>query len=173
MKYLVFGLLTVLLSCSQGTRKSDNQSKQADSIKIKQDSVVSLKDSSGVVEDELDTIVTTESGESFIKGFYEEYLSSIDKGTSDEVKLEFCTPELITKLSENDLSYDPFINAQDFDESLLKTLDVKKSDAPQGYYVASYLGYRNKKVYIAMSLEQRKGGYKISDLILSFEPEKN
>ncbi len=72
MKYLVFGLLTVLLSCSQGTRKSDNQSKQADSIKIKQDSVVSLKDSSGVVEDELDTIVTTDGAG------YESYLKSRD-----------------------------------------------------------------------------------------------
>ncbi len=109
----------------------------------------------------------------FIRMFYEEYLLGLEDDSAASVKRIYCTSGLIEKLANKKLDYDPFLNAQDFDDNLLKTLDVKKSNDPQGYYIVSYLdGYSKKKVYIVMKLTGHEREYKISDVILGFEPEK-
>jgi hypothetical protein len=109
----------------------------------------------------------------FIRTFYIEYLLAFENDFTDSVRIKYCTSKLIKKLSNKKLDYDPFLNAQDFDDNLLKTLDVKKSDAPQEYYIVSYVdGYSKKKVYIVMSLAEHKGEYKISDVILDWNRGK-
>lgn len=109
----------------------------------------------------------------FIRMFYKEYLLEFENDFVDSVRRKYCTPELIKKIVNKELDYDPFLNAQDFDDSLLRTLDAKKSNTPQGYYIVSYVdGYSKKKVYIVISLAEHEGEYRISDVIFGFEPDE-
>jgi hypothetical protein len=106
----------------------------------------------------------------FIRIFYQEYLLGLENDFADSVRAKYCTPDLIKKLANMELDYDPFLNAQDFDDNLLKKLDIKRANDPQGYYVVSYMDdYNNENVYIVMSLAEHEEGYRISDLIIGPE----
>ena len=180
MKQLIFILVIFacgLVNCKRNQNAADKssvkdvaQNANTDTSKLDVERI-SQSDTSGTetmyVEDSVDS-----TGLIFIRKFYEDYLFALENGFADSLIREYSTFELIDKLDSKELGYDPFLNAQDFDENLLKTFDVKKSDTPQDYYIASYVdGYSKKKIYIVMSLEQLERKYKINDIILGYEPE--
>lgn len=179
MKKLIFVIVICACVLNQCKKREDVSSTISDENLVRTEDADTSKN---IVKDVAPSDTTSANPKSvnpndstalvFIRTFYEEYVLAYECNFEDSVMRKYCRPELIKKLSNKELDYDPFLNAQDFDDNLLKTLDIKKSNDPQGYYVVSYVGYRNDNVYIAMSLAEDEGVYKISDVILGWEPEK-
>lgn len=181
MKKLIFVIAIFACGLSQCKKSESVSSKVSDEniVSSTEDSDTSRNIVKGIIPSDITRTnpmsvnPDDSTGSIFIRTFYKEYLLGFDKDFADSVRRKYCTPELIEKLANKELDYDPFLNAQDFDDDLLKTLDIKKSNTPQGYYIASYVdGYSKKKVYIVMSLAGHDGEYKISDVILGFESGK-
>jgi|GEM_PF-6529750 len=60
--------------------------------------------------------------------FYSEYVKNfqnVENRNIDSVRMKFSTECLINKLSSVELDFDPYINAQDCDSTLVKTLKVR------------------------------------------------
>lgn len=167
-KYLA---LMVVFLCTLSQCSSNSSDEASDEKSIENEDDLSEDPSLGVDDSQDATpLVTDEAPSEFIKVFYAEYLSALATGSTESVIDAHCTPELASRLANSDLDYDPFLNAQDFDENVLKTLEVTQSER-QEFFVVSYMdSYSNSKVYVAMRLVAAKGGHRISDVIPGFDP---
>lgn len=168
-KYLAL-MVVFLCTLSQCSSNSSDEASDEKSIENEDDDL--SEDPSLGFDDSQDAtpLVTDEAPSEFIKMFYAEYLSALETGSTESVIDAHCTPELASRLANSDLDYDPFLNAQDFDENVLKTLEVTQSER-QEFFVVSYMdSYSNSKVYVAMRLVAAKGGHRISDVIPGFDP---
>jgi hypothetical protein len=83
----------------------------------------------------------------FIEKFYNDYITELSRNdfqnvNADSVLKMYCTPRLIsflkTQYSENELDYDPFLNAQDVDKGIINTLEVRKDKSTYNLYSVSY-----------------------------------
>ena len=101
--------------------------------------------------------------------FYTQYITEISKTPEDMnqtnlIKQKYCTPQLLKKISE--LDYDPFINAQDLPEDLLKTLTIKKETGVDNKYTVSYLDtYSQKQITIHLKTIRDKDSCKIAEIL--------
>jgi len=106
-----------------------------------------------------------------LDAFYKEYVtayadtSSTSVQHTNEVIKKYCTPELTKKIAAASLDSDPFINAQDGDLSILKTLTVKH--AGKNIYKACYTeSYSNTKNCTDVTIAKVGDSYKISHVVL-------
>ena len=118
--------------------------------------------------------------EVFLKDFYFEYLTktNIDEYDSKDVELNYqkimnfyCTKELVSEIKRmresNQLSYDPFIKAQDYHISILDFILIKKDPIRKGNYLMSYR-YKNQneseRIFIDIQLMKINGSFKITGI---------
>jgi hypothetical protein len=105
-----------------------------------------------------------------LKQFYTNYIIEIDKMPLDEVKIkklkeQYCTSKFITKLEEQDLDFDPFLNAQDCNIEWLKTLSIKKDTIKTNQYLVSYKDiYSNSQITIDIFIAKDNNAYKIDSI---------
>ncbi|MCE2733407.1 MAG: YbjP/YqhG family protein [Flammeovirgaceae bacterium] len=101
----------------------------------------------------------------FLRKFYEEYLAAFNAGSTDSVKKKYCTVELLEKLNHSELSYDPFLNAQDFDDNFLKTINIRKLVDSKESFIVSYIdSYTKRDVQITLRLLEIQNEYKIDSV---------
>ncbi|MFI2743570.1 hypothetical protein ACG2LH_12580 [Zhouia sp. PK063] len=104
----------------------------------------------------------------FLKEFYLTYISFLkknplaDRKDIDKIIQKFCTKELMIKI--RDLDYDPFLNAQDFDDDILDKLKIFPSDASNKFIVTYIDSFSSNQIKIEISLTVNKNYFKISDL---------
>lgn len=103
----------------------------------------------------------------FIKDFYEKYLLALEsneEGKVDSVTSRFCTKELIAIIEKSRIDYsldhDPFLSAQDYDKTLLNTLEVR-AEPQEGVYRITYTIWGND-VATNLKLVNQEGKIKIS-----------
>ncbi len=106
-----------------------------------------------------------------LKEFYIAYISACDKipqafNTLASLKNKYLTKKLIRKLKTADLDYDPILNAQDCDESWVKTLEIKPVLGQKNVYDVCY-SYDNNKNCIRLILINKNGNYLIDDIFLN------
>lgn len=106
-----------------------------------------------------------------LKKFYNEYLTEIDKMPLNQkkinlVKQKFCTSKLLKKIDLLELDYDPFVNAQDFDSEVLKTIKFTKDSKSLNIYKACYIYSFNKKnICIKLRIIKTNNNFKIDDIL--------
>jgi hypothetical protein len=109
-----------------------------------------------------------------LRTFYTNYITEISE-TSD-VKKEisyldslthiYCTSSLLEKIKNEELDYDPFINAQDADIECLRTLTINKDAEVSNLYVVSYLEtYSFQQINIKLLIVKQKNCYKIDSFL--------
>nr|WP_315174473.1 DUF3828 domain-containing protein [uncultured Flavobacterium sp.] len=106
-----------------------------------------------------------------LKKFYNEYLIEVEKMPLNQrkvnlIKQKFCTSKLLSKIDLLELDYDPFVNAQDFDSEVLKTIKFTKDSKNLNVYKACYVYSFNKKnICIKLQIIKVNGNFKIDDII--------
>ena len=107
----------------------------------------------------------------FVENFYEEYISELsempmDLDRIDSLEKKFLTVELYKKLKEQDLDYDPFLNAQDFDDDILEKLASNEHTEKKDVVKVSYIDdYTSSTVSIFLKVIELENGYKISSIL--------
>lgn len=106
--------------------------------------------------------------EKLITTFYKEYINESERFPYDEKKVnqiltKYCTPELVTQLSNPDQDYDPFVNAQDHDPECLKTMKIKHDEIREELYHLSFNSY-GRPVSITLELIEDGDDYRISSV---------
>lgn len=109
-----------------------------------------------------------------LKSFYTSYITEVAESGNDKtletVKSKYCSDNLLrkikTQIENEELDYDPFINAQDSDKAWLKTLSITKDPHKLNIFVVSYTdNYTGKPVTVKLSVIKFKGLYKIDAII--------
>jgi len=104
-----------------------------------------------------------------LKDFYTAYVTEVSKMPEDLKKIDliktrFCTASLLSELRKKELDYDPFLNAQDSDMGLLKTLKIEESKRI-GFYIVTYMdNFSKKPVRIVLSIVRDAGRYRINEI---------
>jgi len=156
-RLLLIVLLSYLVACTTKTETPANKAAEID------ESGSSL------------TKETNDAGDdkavAMLDSFYKEYVTAFADTTdtsveqTDAVIKKYCTPELIKRIAATSLDSDPFINAQDGDMSILKTLTVKQ--AKKNVYKACYTeSYSNTSNCTDVTVAKVGTTYKISDVVL-------
>lgn len=85
----------------------------------------------------------------------------------DSLKSRYCTKRYLDELSsDDDLDYDPFLKAQDYDIEWLKTLTVNKTPEKEMLYIVSYYeSYKKARTTIRLKIIKEKGSYKIDSAL--------
>lgn len=105
-----------------------------------------------------------------LKTFYKEYVTENDKMPVNDEKVElikkkYCTSKLLKKMGVINFDSDPFLDAQDIEPSLLKTIKFTK-DKSNNTYKASYLTtFNNKTICIKLRIIKVNNTFKIDDII--------
>ena len=106
-----------------------------------------------------------------LKEFYTRYITEISKTSPSAKKLhsirkQYCTAGLLSRMKELELDYDPFINAQDTDDSWIKTLSVKRHpEKGKGLYIVSFSDTESKTtITVTLSVVKEGDDYKIGGI---------
>lgn len=113
--------------------------------------------------------------ERMLTNFYTAYIKEIASGDLkfekklDSLKNLNCTKILLDSIAnefeENELDYDPFINAQDASMEMIKTLSIKKINNSKNKFNVQYLDeYSGRKTNMKITIVEENGDFKISSL---------
>jgi len=154
----IIGLLLLLLtqSCFQKTENA----------------IISKKDINSKEQiQENDSLIINTIKEFYISYILENSKNQFNSNTIYELKHKYVSKDLLQNISKQmkngNLDWDPFVNAQDFFDGWIKTLQVKKDESVKNKYIVSYYnGKENEKIYLRIIKENNQ--YKI-DSIISYE----
>ncbi|SHF90105.1 hypothetical protein SAMN05443549_101759 [Flavobacterium fluvii] len=105
-----------------------------------------------------------------LKNFYREYITESDKMPVNDEKVElikkkYCTSKLLKKMGLIEFDSDPFLDAQDIEPTLLKTIKFSK-EKNSNTYKTSYLNtFNNKTVCVKLRIVKVNNTFKIDDII--------
>ncbi len=122
-------------------------------------SQLDLKDSKVLNHSENNEIIT------FLKEFYHLYISENAKNNVDrkyilQLKEKYVSKELLEKLGNENLDYDPFVNAQDYNIDWLQNIQITQVDNKDSTYLISILDNQVKKeIYVAV--KKQDNAYRI------------
>jgi hypothetical protein len=107
----------------------------------------------------------SETAEQTLREFYTQYITACDEMSDNTaIKENFLTRELITKLVEAKLDFDPLLNAQDCDKAWVETLEINPVSG-QGMDDAYRICYDGGDVIcLTLFLVQRGSKWLISDI---------
>lgn len=158
MKALLFLLLSLLFFCC-----GNNPNRQ---ITNSDSSVTELNQ-----DEPFDTTVAID----MLREFYTAYLTEMmkdDLSTHGLSRLEnitkrYVTAQLLDKINnEEELECNPFIDAQDYDNNWLKTLDVAKSESESGVFIVSFINeFDNNTKKVILLVTKNDSKYKIADIL--------
>lgn len=108
---------------------------------------------------------------STLNAFYKAYISEMsnagipDEKKLDEIKKKYCTPSLLKKLAKQEMDYDPFLNAQDSDINILKSISIKRNNQKDNQYLVSYIdSYSKKRILINLMMKNQNNNFKIDNV---------
>lgn len=106
---------------------------------------------------------------SYLNSFYKEYSNSWNNDKQlNELKKNNFSKELFNSLKQliltGQLDYDPIINAQDLNDYLLKSLNIKYQKDDDTYEVSYLDSYNKTKVFIYLKLTSNEGSFLITDI---------
>lgn len=115
---------------------------------------------------------------SMIREFYSVYVTEFlsknnlneQKKKLDSITQIYSTKSLLDSINyefkNNELDYDPFLNAQDANLQMLKTLIIQKSKQKENLYRVMYLTneYDSSFTNITLTISKENGRYKISSI---------
>lgn len=110
-----------------------------------------------------------------LKQFYTSYISEhlkddVDDQKVNSLKKKYVTEKFLYTLKEAGLDYDPFVNAQDYDENWLKSLRVEEDASSANLYRVFLLnGFTGETYCITLQIVKEKGEYKISNIPSLFQ----
>jgi hypothetical protein len=107
-----------------------------------------------------------------LKEFYTSYITVISESKDsmefklDSIKLKYCTLKLIKQIADDEeLDYDPFLNAQDAHLECLQTLTILKDPNSPNFYCISYVdNYSKRQITIKLGVVKQKNKYKIDSI---------
>ena len=107
-----------------------------------------------------------------LKEFYTSYMTQFAKWPpepkkEDSIRRKYCTTRLLKDIkNDEDLDYDPWLDAQDTDIAWLKTLSIKKNIGIPNGYIITYESskYDGEKAFIKLTVVKEKDGYKIDSV---------
>jgi hypothetical protein len=86
--------------------------------------------------------------------------------TIDAIQKKYCTEKLLNKIKNDELDYDPILNAQDCDILWLKTLKILKDSKMKDLYFVTYIDtFSKKKNTIKLIVIKEDGNFKINEII--------
>lgn len=108
----------------------------------------------------------------FVRQFYTTYIGLwlADEGDTRAVLKQNLTRTFYERLQcmyeQEELDYDPFLNAQDCDESVLEKLRIEKDTLREHVYrVCLWDNYHRNYKHVELLLEHTEQGYRIDDLL--------
>lgn len=164
MKYFLLWLVVMvfLLSCSRNPHQDKKNITEnytsADSIQVTADSLGS--------ENKIDSISDIEARLIFTTDFYAEYLKAKTNKSTDSVLSRYCTSGFYDSLTSAELSYDLFIDAQDYPDDLFDRLSFAY-DSLSKLVVVSYTDdYSGDIVSINLMLTETDSSFRIKGIRL-------
>lgn len=110
----------------------------------------------------------TDKATAAIKEFYAAYIAEMSKmppnqGQVEALKQKHCTAHFLNVLKDAELEEDPFLNAQDVDETWAETLEVT-AKADDLYSVCYVMGFDNSKHCVEVAAVDADGQWKIDNV---------
>jgi hypothetical protein len=151
-----------LSSCGQSNAKNQQEEKIEPSVELTANNMtisVQSDDKSQAIE--------------MIREFYTNYIVACDKTPFDPANIEniknkYLTKELLEKLANAALDFDPFLNAQDCDAAWIETLEVTHESKQENIYTVCYTNhqYNGEHTNCMMLLVVKNNGkYRINDIV--------
>lgn len=120
---------------------------------------------------EQDISIQQDSAIVFLTNFYSNYIKEGIRNSPNEkalnsLKEKYLSKKFLSRLSNKELDYDPVINAQDFIEQWLETMNIEPLVKGQFYKVClPYNDFEgNHNLCMKVKLEKTKEGYLIDDI---------
>lgn len=111
----------------------------------------------------------------FLTEFYTEYISKMHDLTSTSFLEKYCTKNLLEKISNTPIDYDPFIFAQDnLPVSTLDYLKVYKYGTKSNVYEVSFPNSNEidkDGTHIRLEVSDTSEGHKVSSIISIYDSE--
>lgn len=109
-----------------------------------------------------------------LKDFYKAYTSEIETIDVNWVKVDsiknlYCTQRLLDWRQNEELDYDPFINAQDLNPELYKILNISRDNSTENKFVVTYNYFENQPGYeskIKLIVIKSGDKYKIDQILI-------
>jgi hypothetical protein len=116
-----------------------------------------------------------------LNDFYVNYITASSKlnyQKSDSIIMVFCTSKLVNyinqQIKEGNLDYDPFINSQMIDLSMLQNIKVQKDSVEKNIYFVSYFRpYYKKFITIKLGVIQKENRVLIDSIFIEYNHENN
>lgn len=118
-----------------------------------------------------------DSAINMIHSFYDEYIPAnnglpVDEARIKTIKKKYCTARLLNVLQDEEIDYDPFLNAQDCDLSWLNTLSVKRDAEESDLYHVQYKDTSSQQtIRLKLRLKNESGTYKIDKVYSVMETQ--
>lgn len=164
VRFILF-IFFIGFSCSNSAGENENSNVDNSQRKIKEDSSNSKK---------VEPVNINNQGEpkiEFVENFYKEYITGLSEmpmnfDRVDSIKRSFLTEELYEKLEEQQLDFDPFLNAQDFDDNILEKIAYNEHPEKIDVVKVSYIdGYTSSTISIFLEVVELANGYRISSIL--------
>ncbi|MEP3582121.1 MAG: DUF3828 domain-containing protein [Cyclobacteriaceae bacterium] len=112
---------------------------------------------------------STDEGAQFLRNFYISYINTCDQVPMkyDELNQylsESCTVELLNRIDELELDYDPFLDTQDCSKQIIPSLNVTKLENTEHGYEVTYAGYQDT-IRVKLTLEISESNFRINSII--------
>jgi hypothetical protein len=109
-----------------------------------------------------------------LKEFYRAYTTEIqhidlNSERLDSIEKKYCTQKLLDWWENEELNYDPFINAQDLNPELYKILNIYRDNSRENKFIVTYNYFENKPEYeskIELIVIRSGDGYKIDQILI-------
>ena len=104
----------------------------------------------------------------FIENFYTEYLLALNQvpmnfDSIQNIKLKYCSKDLLEKFETNEMYHDPFINAQDFEDDIRDKLNIEIDSTDEKTIIVRYTdNYSNTDLIIELKLIEFGNTFKIN-----------
>ena len=105
-----------------------------------------------------------------LKTFYKGYIAETSKlpenrAAVESLKAQHCTARYLKQLAAEDLEADPFLNAQDVEESWASNLEVTPDDVVQNQFAVCYTAsFDNSKHCVEVTMVEDGGSWKIDNI---------
>lgn len=104
-----------------------------------------------------------------IRTFYTGYITEnvkmpINGSKILALKKQYCTAMLLDSINNQEIDYDPFLNAQDANLEWLQSLTVQNDTSKNGLYIVSYTD-NGKWIVVKLKIIKQNDSFKINSIL--------